>query len=60
MIKEEERELAPSVERGEIFIAQEASHHCSSGCRFVSRISIQWRRFENRVSCVGYPDGQAN
>jgi hypothetical protein len=43
-----------------IFIACEASRGYSNGHHFGSRVSIRVYCFENRASCAGYPDGQAN
>jgi hypothetical protein len=42
----------------EIFIASEAPHGCRNGYPFDSRALTQVRHFENRTSCVGYPDGE--
>jgi hypothetical protein len=42
----------------EIFVASEASHGYSNGCFFYSRVPTRVRRFGNRASSAGYPDGQ--
>jgi hypothetical protein len=44
----------------EIFMANEVSHRYNNERRFDSSTLTQARHFENRASCVGYPDGQAN
>jgi hypothetical protein len=44
----------------EIFIAREASHGYSSARHFGSRTPTRVHHFENRASCTGSPDGQAN
>jgi hypothetical protein len=42
-----------------VFIACEASWHYSNERHFDSFAPTQVRHFENRVWCIGYPDGQA-
>jgi hypothetical protein len=43
-----------------VFITREALHSYSNGRRFGPCAPTQVRRFENRASCVGYLNGQAN
>jgi hypothetical protein len=43
-----------------IFIACEALHGYSNERHFGSCAPTRVRHFENRVSCAGYPDSQAN
>jgi hypothetical protein len=44
----------------EIFMANEVLRRYNNGRCFDSSAPTQARHFENRASCVGYSDGQAN
>jgi hypothetical protein len=59
-IKEEEMRDGYPCKTKEIFIAREASRGYSNGRHFGSRAPTQVRHFENRASCAGYLDDQAN
>jgi hypothetical protein len=52
------RWLSAQYERG-IYSLRSVARY-SDGCTFDSRTATEVHHFDNRASCTGYPDGQAN